>query len=223
MSFECVKVWTEDAYDTFMVNKDLTPKEISMSVYLALKFFLKRHNCFTQEELEVFIPEIQERTKELLETNNKVKKELKKLLGRTPEDLNSAVMGIPNTKDSDLDMMIPVKSEDEQKKIGELLKKAGYSFDGAKQENVPSKIAWHTYKKEVDGIEIEVKVRSKKVLDDILVAHRGIRDHFNPGEKILISYMKTLLVRDKEPYKKFKYMLYAAGFKGYKRAIIFRV
>ena len=73
------------------------------------------------------------------------------------------------------------------------------------------------------GVDIEVKVRASSVVDQVLIAHRGIRDNLSPIQNRRVSFIKSVLsTGDKRTYKTFKYILYGAMFGGHSQSIIFR-
>lgn len=54
-------------------------------------------------------------------------------------------------------------------------------------------IKWHSYVKYIDNIEIEIKVRSKKAVDNVIIAHRGIKEDLTSLQKIKVSFIKSVL------------------------------
>jgi hypothetical protein len=85
------------------------------------------------------------------------------------------------------------------------------------------------------NIEIEVKVRGEGAANIVLIAHEGIKA-LSDDQKWIVAFVKSTLCGpienasnadsmpfDKKTYKKFKYILYAAGFNGHEDSLIFRV
>ena len=132
-------------------------------------------------------------------------------------------MGVPNLSNSDIDITIAVKNSKEQNEVGKELLSLGYKLTHIYNEHKPSRMKWHSFHKYINNIEIEIKVRDKKIVKRVLIAHRGIKDDLTPLQKLKISYIKFILSHgDKRTYKTFKYIVYGAMFKGNKDAIIFR-
>ena len=227
---EAISKFSNDIYQKYMVEHNKDDKlGISLGLKEALFQFLK-----TIEVSDDFKEEFEERKKNLLITNKIVWDELCKnfrCIGDKITDLNSAVMGIPNTNDSDLDFVITVGSIQEQKEVDDKLLSLGYPLTHVYTESSPSDIQWHSHTAMVEAlgigkVEIEIKIRSEKIVKVILIAHRNIRDMLSPEQKLQISYVKTLLSKShehKQQYKKFKYIIYGAMFNGHRDAIIFRL
>jgi hypothetical protein len=167
---------------------------------------------------------------ELLRLNEEHKILLKGLLPNDKiTDLNSAVMGIPNTTDSDVDFTIPIQTKDSQKHIASILKENGFSFKEELDEKDWNKGSYVSlpfnrlnYIKIVEsGKEIEVKLRHHEVVKDVLIAHRGIRDNLLPEQKLKISFLKSVL-KDAESkfYEGFKKMIYTAMFDGHEKSFV---
>ncbi len=215
-----------ETYNTFMIDKSLSPPLISKYIKILLLAFLDGL-VIDPEEFEKFKKGLNKISKKLLKVNEIAKKELySKLPSKYKDkitDLNSAIMGVPSNIDSDLDFTIAVKNKKEQDEVGKILESIGYKLESVYDENIPSDIKWHSYGKYMNGIELEVKVRSKDIVDKVLKAHRGIKNDLTPEQKLKVSFIKSVLATgDKKTYKTFKYILYGSMFNGDKDTIIFR-
>ena len=213
-------------YDTLMSDNEKKTNRISISLMVEFFLLLKRTKV---NDLTTFTKKLKERRDMLLEINNKLRKEL---LASLPiwcheklTDLNSAVIGIPNDTDSDLEFTIAIESKDQQETIHNILKNIGYQFENVRDDNIPhEEIKWMNYIKHYNGVEIEVKVRWKKIVDSIMIAHNNIKNNLSSYQKIKVSYIKSILAAggDMKTYKTFKYIIYGAMFQGHQNTIIFR-
>lgn len=186
--------------------------------------FLKHYK---PDKFAVFEKKIRAERASLLKLNNRMKRELAPIACKAHvqlTDLNSIVMGVPNLGSSDIDFVFEVNSIAQQKQIAKELETIGYQFHKQYNENVPSRIKWLSYVKYVDysskKVEIEVKIRSARVMESINIAHRGIQSMPDKNKR-LISWCKHKL--EGTPYKKFKYILYGAAYSGHAKSIIFRL
>jgi len=168
--------------------------------------------------------------KDTLKINDYVYNELSNAMGKLKNrltDLNSIVMGVPNLLDSDLDFIIAVKNNNEHKTVSTIVKSLGYKLNNIYDNDgdLVDALPWHSYQKYVDGVEIEVKIRDKRVVDNTLIAHEGIKNSLSNVQKLLVSIIKTSLVAsgNKKEYKKFKYILYSAMFQGHPKSRIFQM
>ena len=221
-----VRKFIKSTYHSCMNDDTLLEPEISNKLHAELMAFLKESKSRIPNRFRTKIAQV---TSDLLEINTEIKKELiceldEKFHHRIT-DLNSAVMGIPNDTDSDIDIAIAVRTKKEQGDVGKILKKLGYKYDNDPIYDHMSTIPWRTYWKHKGGTFVEVKVRSKSVLDKILIAHKNIKKCFTAKEKLHISFIKSSLLTpaNTEYYTKFKYILYGAMFKGDPKTIIFRI
>jgi len=230
MSIELIKennramfvFFTEDIYKNYMCN--LFEEQYKTSNKVREKLFKFLDNDLNDLDLSEYRKYMIVKMKEYIRVNNKEKGKLIRNLSEkfVVTDLNSAVMGVPNDSDSDLDFTIPVKNKEEQEEVENTLLKMGYKLDNEWDEDIESDIKWKSYQKFVDNIEIEVKIRDEKVVRRVLIAHNGIKG-LEETRKLKVSFVKsTLLGCDKKIYKTFKYILYSAMFNGNKDTIIFR-
>lgn len=224
--YEWFSKFSWETYNTFIMDKSIHPSLISKYIRVLLFAFLDGI-VVDPAEMKQFKKGIDKVSKKLLKVNGDAKKELiDKLPSKYKEritDLNSAVMGVPSNKDSDLDFTIAVRNKKEQDKINKILEMMGYKLANVYDENIQSDIKWHSYEKYMNGIEIEVKVRSRNIVDKVLIAHRGIKNDLTPEQKLKTSFVKSVLATgDKKTYKTFKYILYGAMFNGHEDTIIFR-
>ena len=219
--------FAKGTYDLYMNDISLNPVKVSKMIRAHLILYLNELNI-DKTLFERFKDRIEEISKKLMVVNAKVKQEL---LRRLPSlcnkltDLNSAVMGVPNDHNSDLDFIISIRDSDEQRDIGIILESIGYKLTHIYEDNLPklTDIKWHSYHKYVDDIEIEIKVRYYIVIDSVSIAHRGIKYDLSPLQKKKVSFIKSVLSHgDLKTYKTFKYILCGAMFNGHRDTIIFR-
>ena len=223
--YKCFSSFSNYTYESLMKTPSQKPMIVSKQLRILLLTFLDGP-YINDKILGEFSKKIKKVSKKLMKTNTKIKKELFELFPKFHDritDLNSVVMGVPNDNDSDLDFTIEVKTIKEQKNIGETLKSNGYKLDQIYEENTFSRIKWHSYQKYVNNIEIEVKVRSEKIMSGIKIAHKGIKNDLTPLQKLKVSFIKSVLSHgDKRTYKTFKYILYVSMFNGHKKSVVFR-
>ena len=216
-------VWR--VYNTCMINPDKETNRVSLALFVEFQLLLRRTKITNSTD---FTQRIGERLEILLEINEEMKEELIKHLPSwchtNLTDLNSVVMGVPNDTGSDLDFTIAVESKKEQETIHEVLERIGYKLVHIWDDNIPNDdIKWMDYVKYYKGVEIEVKVRWKKVVDSVMIAHRNIKNNLTKSQKMKVSYIKSILTTgDKKTYKTFKYIIYGAMFQGHHKTIIFR-
>ena len=216
-------LFANHTYQTYMSDPSKKASEVSTQLHFILLSYLDQLNIEIDKRFDKKLGRV---SKRLLRANRKVKRELVQALPYLKDnitDLNSAVMGIPNDNDSDIDITIAVDNSNDQTRVGKVLVSIGYTLTHIYKENKPAKMKWHTFHKYVDGIEIEVKVRSRRIVDRVLIAHRNIKNNLTPQQKKKISFIKSVLsTGDKKTYKTFKYILYGAMFEGHKKTILFR-
>jgi hypothetical protein len=209
-------------FENVLKSKKFKAPEIS----IVSKFFLYQILDKVKTVPSEYKNKIVKNINKLSKVNDKALKELKNKIPKKYHiyDLHSGNMGIPNVTDSDIDFTIPVSNSKEQKNLIEELKKIDYKFDQKYKESGwegKAPVDWLSYHKFVDGIEIEVKLRYYKIVGDVMIAHKGIRDNLNKHDKIKVAYIKSILKEKKsEYYKKFKNMLYTAMFNGHPKSFV---
>lgn len=196
------------------------PRMVSRIMYVSLINFL---DLVTIEDNR-FSTAIANKMRKMLGINKRMKSILKReLSGVTISDLNSVVIGVPAMKETDLDFVIPVNSKTHQNTIAQQLADMGFELSASVTEKAAkTPIKWKTYKTTVSGgTEIEIKLRSSKIFNIVMVAHSNMKKYLSKSQKRKVSYIKTLMAGTKQ-YKQFKMILYTAMFMGDKVSFVMK-
>ena len=224
-SYYCFSAFVRQVYNLYMSNPSDKSSLVSKHLNKILLSYLEELKI-NKTQLKKFKTKLDKVSKKLLKMNQRMKKELIQELPHLKHritDLNSAVMGVANDNDSDIDITIAVNNSNEQKKVGKVLKSLGYELTHIYNENKPARMKWHTFHKYIDNIEIEVKVRSIRIVKRVLITSVNVKNNLTPSQKLKVSFIKSILSHgDKRTYKTFKYILYGAMFEGHKHTVIFR-
>jgi hypothetical protein len=89
------------------------------------------------------------------------------------------------------------------------LESLGYSYKETIKYYLPE--AYHLFKKIIAGIEIEIKVRNRVGSQYVVDLHHFIENDVPMSEKIIVTYVKSLLASnegDDNLYMKYKYIAY---------------
>lgn len=200
----------------------------------------------SKEFTEKLVPIMKEKEKEAKEYYNKrkqyskevvdpvakkAKKEMKEILKEYGDkDVEyqvassySAKMNL--IKESDVDFFILLKPMTDKKveKIKTILEKHDFEFEKVGSPNTVN--AYHIFNKDVDGVEVEFKVRDYEASKALQGLHDYLDHKLNKELKILITYTKSVLKAsgNKEVYNKFKTIYFNVCFKDVPGAYYIRV
>lgn len=109
--------------------------------------------------------------------------------------------------ESDLDFVVTILNINKEKlaKVAKILQDNGYAFESEHLKGKPD--SYHVYQHNINGIEIEVKVRDHEHCARILKISAFLETYPVESKKPL-TYLKKLMKSDKNTYSKLKYLIY---------------
>lgn len=114
--------------------------------------------------------------------------------------------------ESDIDFAFLIKNMTKEPIIiaANILGLCGYKFKEIRNIENP-KLIHYVFEKYIDNVEIEMKVRDKDGFTELYNIHNYLDNIMDKKTKMLITYLKHLLQKDKVIYAKFKMIYYMHG------------
>lgn len=173
-----------------------------------------------RDEAKIYMSKRDDYNNKIKNNVNSILSQLRKQISNIQFNIDVVVMSSYQARlnlinDSDLDIGLLVKDLDDNKLsvVSQYLLKNGYKF--IKTVNpLNIKNCYHSFEKNIDNIEVEVKVRDMNYSKIIVNLHDFLDNNLNEEERALFTFAKYKLknLNDRKGYNYLKKLIYEYGF-----------